>query len=100
MEELRNSVLRQLRGWGNDPEWINQVDQELLEETGGSFQELLHDAWLDYQLYHNNREEWAREGFDQGIDEELIQTQGVTRALSNLQSALDKIRSQPRSTPI
>jgi hypothetical protein len=98
-------VMPQLFEWNRkeDADYWNPNNHKLGDVMEGfipmgikDFKEVLHDAWMDYELYHKDRTLWAKEGFDRGDYEEWTQHRGTTRALANLQSALDRILSQDR----
>jgi hypothetical protein len=101
----RTYIMPQLLEWNKEDEadqWnphhqkLGAVIEGFIEMGAEDFREVLHDAWMDYELYHKDRILWGKEGFDNGSYEEWTQYRGTTRALANLQSALDKILSQDR----
>ena len=77
--------------------YTKEIDRILNGESIQDVSELLHSAKQDYAWYHVDRIEWEKQGFDGHLeDEQWRQSKGPTRAMANIQSALDINRSHLR----
>lgn len=88
---MKDWALRQLISWNPDNEaYVESQREILLSCSAKQFYRYAESAIKNYILYHNDRELWKESGFkDPEMNEEKEQYTGLTRALANLQSALE-----------